>query len=83
MTETIIALFTLIALEVVLGIDNVIFISILADKLPPEQRNKLRYWGIGLAMVMRLILLAVISWIFLQRWMSNSSCIKIFLCRGL
>ncbi len=63
MTETIIALFTLIALEVVLGIDNVIFISILADKLPPEQRNKLRYWGIGLAMVMRLILLAVISWI--------------------
>ncbi len=54
---------TLIALEVVLGIDNIIFISILADKLPPEQRGKLRLWGIGLAMVMRLGLLAVISWI--------------------
>ncbi|HTN46444.1 MAG TPA: TerC family protein [Flavipsychrobacter sp.] len=63
MTEAIIPLLTLIALEVVLGIDNIIFISILADKLPESQRNKLRYWGIGLAMVMRLILLAVISWI--------------------
>lgn len=63
MTEVLIPLFTLIALEVVLGIDNIIFISILADKLPENQRNKLRLWGIGLAMVMRLILLAVISWI--------------------
>lgn len=53
----------MIALEVILGIDNIIFISILADKLPDEQRNKLRYWGIGLAMVLRLGLLAVISWI--------------------
>ena len=52
-----------IALEVILGIDNIIFISILADKLPEEKRNKLRYWGIGLAMVMRLCLLAFISWI--------------------
>ena len=63
MTETIISLLSLIALEVILGIDNIIFISILADKLPVEQRNKLRYWGIGLAMVMRLLLLAAISWI--------------------
>lgn len=63
MTEVIIPLLTLIALEVVLGIDNIIFISILADKLPEQQRNKLRIWGIGLAMVMRLILLAIISWI--------------------
>ncbi|MCC6724662.1 MAG: TerC family protein [Saprospiraceae bacterium] len=63
MTEAIIPLITLIALEVILGIDNIIFISILADKLPESQRNKLRYWGIGLAMVMRLMLLAVISWI--------------------
>lgn len=63
MSETIIALISLIALEVILGIDNIIFISILADKLPENQRNKLRYWGIGLAMVMRLLLLAVISWI--------------------
>jgi predicted tellurium resistance membrane protein TerC len=63
MTEAIIPLLSLIALEVILGIDNIIFISILADKLPDNQRNKLRYWGIGLAMVLRLILLAFIAWI--------------------
>ena len=62
-TEVIAPLLTLIALEIILGIDNVIFISILADKLPPEQRGKLRQLGIGLAMVMRLALLALISWI--------------------
>ena len=61
--EALIPLFTLILLEVILGIDNIIFISILADKLPLEQRDRLRYWGIGLAMVMRLGLLTVISWI--------------------
>jgi predicted tellurium resistance membrane protein TerC len=61
--DAIIPLISLIALEVILGIDNIIFISILADKLPENQRDKLRYWGIGLAMVMRLCLLAVISWI--------------------
>lgn len=61
--EFIVPLITLILLEVILGIDNVIFISILADKLPAEQRNKLRYWGLGLAMIMRLILLFFISWI--------------------
>jgi predicted tellurium resistance membrane protein TerC len=63
MTEIIIPLISLIALEVILGIDNIIFISILADKLPEHQRNTLRLWGIGLAMVMRLILLGFISWI--------------------
>jgi predicted tellurium resistance membrane protein TerC len=63
MLEIIVPLLSLIALEVILGIDNIIFISILADKLPESQRNKLRYWGIGLAMVMRLLLLAAISWI--------------------
>jgi predicted tellurium resistance membrane protein TerC len=63
MTEAIIPLLSLIALEVILGIDNIIFISILADKLPDNQRNKLRFWGIGLAMVMRLCLLAFIAWI--------------------
>ncbi len=56
-----ISLLTLIALEVVLGIDNIIFISILAGKLPPEQQKKARTWGILLAMVMRLGLLAAIS----------------------
>ncbi|MFY7963908.1 MAG: TerC family protein [Chitinophagaceae bacterium] len=63
MTEAIIPLLSLIALEVILGIDNIIFISILADKLPENQRRKLRFWGIGLAMVMRLFLLAFIAWI--------------------
>jgi predicted tellurium resistance membrane protein TerC len=63
MLDAIIPLISLIALEVILGIDNIIFISILADKLPEEQRNKLRYWGMGLAMIMRLILLGFISWI--------------------
>lgn len=63
MIDALIPLLSLIALEVILGIDNIIFISILADKLPESQRNKLRFWGIGLAMLMRLALLAFISWI--------------------
>lgn len=63
MIDSIIPLVSLIALEVILGIDNIIFISILADKLPDNQKDKLRFWGIGLAMIMRLILLAFISWI--------------------
>lgn len=61
--DAIVPLLSLIALEVILGIDNIVFISILSDKLPPQQRSKLRYWGLGLAMVIRLALLAVISWI--------------------
>jgi predicted tellurium resistance membrane protein TerC len=61
--EIIVSLLTLIALEVVLGIDNIIFISILSGKLPAEQQKKARNWGILLAMVMRLGLLAVISFI--------------------
>ena len=63
LTEVILPLITLIALEVILGIDNVIFISILADKLPEHQRHKLRQLGIGLAMIMRLVLLAFVAWI--------------------
>jgi len=63
MSEVLIPLLTLIALELILGIDNIIFISIVTEKLPQSQRNKLRYWGLGLAVVMRLGLLAAISWI--------------------
>ncbi len=63
MIEAIVPLLSLIVLEIILGIDNLIFISILADKLPEQQRAKLRYWGIGLAMVMRLVLLFFITWI--------------------
>ncbi|HEY3386010.1 MAG TPA: TerC family protein [Saprospiraceae bacterium] len=62
-THVVLPLITLVVLEIILGIDNVIFISILADKLPKEQRKKLRQLGIGLAMVMRLVLLTLISWI--------------------
>lgn len=58
MVDAIVPLVSLIALEVILGIDNIIFISILADRLPDEQRNKLRVTGILLAMIMRLLLLA-------------------------
>ena len=57
------ALATLIVMEVVLGIDNLIFISILSNKLPADQRGKARKLGIGLALVMRLALLTAIAWI--------------------
>ena len=57
------ALLTLIVMEVVLGIDNLIFISILSNKLPQEQRVKARRLGIGLALVLRLALLSVIAWL--------------------
>ena len=58
-----IAFATLLALEVVLGIDNIVFISILAGKLPASQQAKARYVGLGLAMVMRILLLFSISWV--------------------
>lgn len=57
------ALITLIVLEVVLGIDNLIFISILSNKLPEEQRQKARRIGISLALILRLVLLSMIAWI--------------------
>jgi predicted tellurium resistance membrane protein TerC len=59
--EILISLLTLVALEVVLGIDNVIFISILAGKLPPHQQKKARRWGLILAMFLRIILLSLVS----------------------
>ena len=58
-----IAFATLLALEVVLGIDNVIFIAILADKLPAAERGKARRLGLGLAMILRILLLLSIAWI--------------------
>ncbi|WEZ82477.1 TerC family protein [Rhizobium sp. 32-5/1] len=58
-----IALITLIIMEVVLGIDNLIFISILTNKLPAESRERARRIGIGLALVMRLGLLGTVAWI--------------------
>ena len=61
--EILIALATLTALELVLGIDNIIFISILAGRLPPEQRNRARRLGIAGAAITRLALLFAIVWI--------------------
>jgi predicted tellurium resistance membrane protein TerC len=58
-----VGLLTLILLEIVLGIDNLIFIAILADKLPPEQRDRARIIGLSLALLMRLGLLASITWV--------------------
>lgn len=58
-----IALVTLTTLEIVLGVDNIIFISILVSKLPSEQQQTARLLGLGLAMLMRIVLLFSISWI--------------------
>ncbi|MCA5966570.1 TerC family protein [Pseudomonas sp. P129] len=58
-----IALATLVVMEVVLGIDNLIFISILTNKLPEQQREKARKLGIGMALVMRLGLLSTVAYI--------------------
>ena len=54
---------TLVALEIVLGVDNLIFIAILSDKLPPGQRDRARIIGLSLALVMRLALLGSITWV--------------------
>src|SRR3954463_5795590 len=57
------ALATLIVMEVVLGIDNLIFVSILSNKLPEVNRARVRRIGIGLALAMRLVLLSAIAWL--------------------
>ena len=56
-------LLTLVVLEIVLGIDNLVFIAILAEKLPPRQRDKARLIGLSLALFMRLGLLSIVSWL--------------------
>lgn len=61
--ESLIAFLTLTVLEIVLGIDNIIFISILSGKLPKEQQNKARLTGLALAMISRILLLFSIVWI--------------------
>lgn len=63
MPEAWISLMTLTALEIVLGIDNIIFIAILCGKLPNEQRDRARVIGLGLAMVTRILLLLSLFWI--------------------
>ena len=61
--ESLIAFITLCALELVLGIDNIIFISIISDKLPEKERNKARTIGLSLAVITRIALLLSLSWI--------------------
>jgi predicted tellurium resistance membrane protein TerC len=61
--ESLVAFLTLAALEIVLGIDNIIFIAILAGRLPEKERDKARKLGIGLAMVTRIVLLLAIGWV--------------------
>src|SRR5687768_12123383 len=58
-----ISLLTLTALEIVLGIDNIIFISILAGKLPAEQQPRARKLGLSLALITRILLLMSLTWI--------------------
>ncbi len=62
-TANLVALFTLLALEIVLGIDNVIFIAILSSKLPVEQQARARTTGIALAVITRVLLLLSITWV--------------------
>src|SRR5918999_2362525 len=58
-----IAFLTLVALEIVLGIDNIIFISILSGKLPAEQQPRARFIGLSLALIIRVLLLFSLSWV--------------------
>jgi predicted tellurium resistance membrane protein TerC len=62
-TEAWIALLTLTVMEIVLGIDNIVFISILVDRLPVEQRPRARFLGLGFAMLTRILLLLSITWV--------------------
>lgn len=62
-TQTIIAFFTLAILEIVLGIDNIIFISIIANRLPLEIRNQVRRFGLLFALITRVLLLLSLSWV--------------------
>jgi predicted tellurium resistance membrane protein TerC len=61
--EVWVAFLTLLALEIVLGIDNIVFISILVDKLPEQRQALARRLGLGLALVMRILLLLSLSWV--------------------
>ena len=66
-----IALLTLTVLEIVLGIDNIVFISILAGKLPREQRERARKVGLSLAMVIRILLLLTITDYISRSWLPS------------
>ena len=75
--STWIGFFTLLALEVVLGIDNLVFVAILANKVKPEHRDRTRMLGLGLAIVVRLFMLAGVSYQSAPR--AKGRCIEEFL----
>jgi predicted tellurium resistance membrane protein TerC len=61
--EGLVSLISLVALEIVLGIDNIVFIAIVSERVAPERRSALRRLGVGLALIMRLVLLGSLSWL--------------------
>jgi predicted tellurium resistance membrane protein TerC len=61
--EGLISLVSLVALEIVLGVDNIVFIAIVSERVAPERRPALRRLGVGLALIMRLVLLGSLSWL--------------------
>jgi predicted tellurium resistance membrane protein TerC len=61
--ELLLSFITLTFLEIILGIDNIIFIALVVDSLPPRYKNKARYIGIGLALIIRIIMLFTLSWV--------------------
>lgn len=63
LSESLISLATLSLLEIVLGIDNIVVISILSEKLPPHQKSKARKWGLSLALITRVALLTTLTWL--------------------
>jgi predicted tellurium resistance membrane protein TerC len=84
MTEWVIPLVTLTAMEIILGIDNIIFIAIVVGKLPAGQQERARKLGLGLALVSRLLLLAALSWLLgLRRPVFSLSDLGIPLAWGL
>ncbi len=62
-TEALLALLALTAMEIVLGIDNIVFIAIITGRLPPQKRSSARRFGLALAMLMRIVLLMMIGWL--------------------
>ena len=61
--EGMVSLISLVALEIVLGVDNIVFIAIVSERVAPERRPSLRRLGVGLALIMRLVLLGSLSWL--------------------
>jgi len=61
--EGLVSLLSLVALEIVLGVDNIVFIAIVSERVAPERRSALRRLGVGLALIMRLVLLGSLSWL--------------------